>query len=632
MPPESGNKTPLERMRDRLYAPKAERDFSMTALGTNTVTEATGWQQPQKQASQAPKKPGLPPTILFLIIAGGFFLVALMVAAALIIFGGRTVSTDNIEILVDRGAPTVGSGDRIPLLITIRNNNPVAVSATKLMVDFPPGTRSAEDIATPLEHYEDTVGDIPSGGQAERTVQAILFGAENERVTIPIRFEYRTEGSNSSFVKETTYDVTISTSPLSVSVASLAQVSAGQPFTLVATIRSNAQTPLENAAVLIEYPPGFTPSMTVPQPIAPGLFDLGTMKPGDTKEVRITGTLAGENRDTRVFRLTGGTRSSPESTTLAVSYTTTQAPLTLEKPFIATTLSLDRDTSGNTVLTSGELVEGGLTFLNTLAVPVADATVVVKLSGSALDPATIRTTNGFYRSSDKAIIFSKETESRLALLAPGDSGTGSFTFATLAGAAASTLRNPTVNVEISIGGRRVNERDVAENVSSTITRTLKVMTDLTLSATARRSTGPFKNTGPWPPRADQETTYTIDWSIANTVNSVADAKVTATLPSYVRYTGLVSPDGSSVTYNASTRTVTWLAGDVPAGTSAKAVSFQVGLTPSTAQRGQTPILVTGQVVTGTDRFTSAKLEEGDMELTTQVENDPAYQGTYGQVQ
>ncbi|HEX2792162.1 MAG TPA: hypothetical protein VHO23_00350 [Candidatus Paceibacterota bacterium] len=632
MPPESGNKTPLERLRDRLYAPKTDAARGTPSLPSASVAAAAGWTQPKPHAPKAPKKPGLPPAILFVAIAGGFFLVAVAVAAALIIFGGRTVSTDHIEILVDRGTPTVGSGDRIPLLITIRNTNPVAVSSTRLMVDFPTGTRSADDIATPLEHYEDTVGDIPPGGVAERTVQAVLFGAENERITIPIRFEYRTEGSNSPFVKEASYDVTISTSPLSVSVASLAQVSAGQPFTVTATVRSNAQTPLQNAAVLIEYPPGFVPTATDPMPLAGTLFDLGTMDPGEEQSVRVTGTLAGENRDTRVFRFTGGTRASAESTSLAVSYTTTQAPLTLEKPFIATTLALNRDTTGDTVLTGGETVEGTLNFLNTLAVPVYDASIIVKLSGSALDPASVRTTNGFYRSSDRAVVFSKETESRLATLAPGAAGIGTFTFATLAGANGTSLRNPVVTIEIAISGRRVNERDVAETVSSTITRTLKVRTDLALSATARRTTGPFANTGPWPPRADEETTYTVDWSLSNTVNSVAGAIVTATLPSYVRYTGAVSPEGANVSYNASTRTVTWLAGDVPAGTEAKAVSFQVALTPSTSQRGTMPVLVTGQTVTGTDRFTGAKLEGDRRELTTQIENDPAYQGTFGQVQ
>lgn len=614
MPPESEEKSPLGRLRDRLYAPKPAATFPVAGVGGAAPPPQTGWAPPPTPAPHAPKKPGIPRTLLFLLIAGGFFLVALTAAGLLIFFGGRTVSTDNVLIAV-QGSNTIASGDTITLLVRVTNQNPVPISATTLSVDFPDGTRTAEDVTAPYTHYSDTLGEIPAGGTAERTIRAVVFGSEGQHVTLPMRFEYRTPGSSNAFVKESTYDFTITTSPLSLSVGSLSQVSANQPFTLSIAVRSNATAPLNSVAVQAAYPPGFLARETTPAPVAGSLFPLGTLAPGEEKVVKITGTLSGEDKDARVFRFTAGTQGSASATTIAVPYTSANTTVTLEKPFLATTLSLDGDTSGNTVITQGASVEGMLSWVNTLTAPVQDAQVSVRFGGTAFDPDSIRAGSGFYRSSDTTLVFSKETIPTLARLAPGANGSGAFIFATKSGEAGKALRNPTVDLTISVAGRRVNERNVPENVNSTVTRTLKVATDLTLAASATHKDGSIANTGPVPPKADTETTYTITWTIANTVNSVGGTKVTATLPSYVRFTNSLNPSDSAISYNATTRVVTWNAGDVPAG-GTKTVSFQVALLPSASQRGTSPVLVTSQEVAGVDRFTSTKVGGTTNELTT----------------
>lgn len=628
MPPTPEDKSPLERVRERLYTRKPAPAVSVPTLHPAVQAPAESW---KPAPPPPPKKPGLPRSTLFLMAAGIFFVIALLVAASLIIFGGRTVSTDNIEIEIT-GPATIGSGDTVPLLVTVRNKNPVAITETTLSVDFPEGTRSADEEGEPLSHYSDTVGDLSAGESADRTVRAVMFGSEGQKVRLPIRFEYRTAGSNSPFIKEASYEFTITTSPLSISIGTLSQVSAGQPFTIAVAVRSNAPAPVQNAALLAEYPPGFIASKAVPQPAQGSLFDLGTLMPGEEKVVSITGMLTGEDRDTRVFRFTSGTRTSADSSTLAVSYTTAQALVTLERPFLAPTLSINRDTSGTLVLKTGQQVDSVLSWINTLSVPVQDAEITVALSGVAIDLSTIRAANGFFRSSDSRIIYSKETMPALSQVAPSETGAGTFSFSTKGGAAAASLRNPTATFTVSVAGRRLSERGVASSLASTITRTLKVETDLVLSARAIRTAGPLANSGPWPPAVDKESTYTIGWTLANSVNSVGGTRVTGVLPSYVRFAGVTSPADGSVTYNATSRTVTWNAGDIPAGTSAKTIYFQVGIVPSASQRGQSPALITAQEAVGTDRFTETRLKSVVGDLSTLVTTDPAWTPTAGQVQ
>ena len=115
------------------------------------------------------------------------------------------------------------------------------------------------------------------------------------------------------------------------------------------------------------------------------------------------------------------------------------------------------------------------------------------------------------------------------------------------------------------------------------------------------------------------------------MNSVEGTKIVASLPSYVRYTGSVSPNDGSLTYDESSRTVTWNVGNVDVSAVPKTMSFQVALTPSVSQSGSSPVLVGRQSVTGTDGFTHKPIQGTVGEITTQTLSDPAYTDAKGKV-
>lgn len=631
MPPNTPDDTStLERLRQKLYAPTAPESFPAPTLShapAPASPSSEGWAPPGPQP--VAKKPRVSWAAIFLGIAALFFVLAVASAAYFLVFGGRSVSTDRIAITTD-GPPSISSGDVVTLLISVENRNPVTVMSTALSAEFPDTARSAESEDQPLTHYEDTVGDILPGETGTRSVRVVLFGGEGERAVIPIRFEYRIEGSNAVFVKETEYEVQITSSPISIRAEAVSEAAVGQPLTFAVTVRSNAKEPLENVAVFAQYPFGFT-ARRGEGPV----FPVGTLQPGEERTISVTGTLTGENNDERVFRFTGGIRRGEDTSVLAISYSTALASVTLAKPFLSTTLSLNRDTSNTPVIEAGASVQGIVSWVNTLSTPVLDGQVSVKLAGSALDASSVSAYGGYYRSSDTTIIFSRETESGLANLAPGATGSGTFNFRTKPAATLASMKNPTITATISVAGRRVGESNVPENIASSVTRTIKVGTDLALSAKSLYSTGAFRNTGPWPPVADQETTYTIGLDLTNTVNSVADTVVSGVLPSYVRYVGATSPADGSVSYNAATRTVTWRAGEIAAGagfgTAARSAAFQVALLPSASQRGTSPILMSSIKVSGTDRFTQKAISLTRPEITTQTVSDPSYVQGKGEV-
>ncbi|MGE5541296.1 MAG: hypothetical protein ACM3TU_03395 [Bacillota bacterium] len=613
----------LEKVRERLYDPNAAAPFREPALSERPVERARGWERVKVLQKEAEHISG---PARFFIVALGFFLLTAGGATFYLLYGGRIVSTNNVNIAV-QGPTTIASGDSVPLLITIENRNPVAIQHATLTIDFPEGTKSADDVSQPYSTYREDLGTIDSGGKEQRTVRAVIFGSEGQHIALPVKLEYKTGNSNSVFVKHKQYDFTITTSPLSLDVSSVSQVSSGQSVTVDVTVRSNATTPLNAVAVSAEYPFGFTLTSANPQPSTGSVFSFGTLNPGEQRHITLIGVVSGENNDERVFKFSAGTLTDPASNTFAATYTSKDATIKLTKPFLATSISVNHDTSDAPVVDAGVPVQVTVSWTNTLAAPVSNARVTVALSGNALDPSAVVAGNGFYSSSDRTVIFDPSTNPALANLQPGDTGQGTFTFT--AKRSALSLGAPTVVMRVSVAGQRLSEANVPETISSTLTRTVKVGTSLTLNSRIVHTTGPFANTGPWPPEVNQPTTYTVVYTLNNSGNDVAAATVSAALPPYVTFTGATSGTGS-VSYNEATRTVTWSAGDVSSGSN-KSAAFQISFIPSVSQQGTSPVLLSAQQVTAVDRFTQRTISGSVRELTTQTSSDPAYSAEDGNV-
>ena len=622
--PETPEDSPLERMRKRLYTTPSVDGVKGIPLSSAKTREAEHWKE---ELPKAVAKKGLSGSVIFLIFAVGFFGLAGIVAGVLLFLGGRSVSGEQLVIGVE-GPTTISGGESIPLLITVRNDNPTVVSGAVLEIDFPEGTFEAEDASVPLPHASIELGEIAAGGTVRETVRAAFFGEENQRMTIPITVEYRTGKSNATFIANESYSLVISTAPVTLSVSALSEVPSGQSVPLVLTARSNATTPLQNVAIRADYPFGFVPVSESPKPDGE-LFVLGTLLPGEDKEVRITGPLSGQEGEERVFDFAVGSLKEEGGKEFGVPYSSKEVIIAISRPFLTVGLSVNRSEDASVVIKAGELAAALVSWKNALSAAVLDGKISVKLSGDALDPESVEATNGFYRSADRTILFDSTTSAGLKTLEPGDSGNGSFIFSTKTGSAMNALRNPSIQMSVSISGRRVGQGNVPESVTSTVNRTIKIETDLSVSARSVRTEGPFENSGPWPPTPDKETTYTILLDAKNTVNTVANATVKMTLPSYVRFTGLANP-ASAVKFNESTRELTWALDSMAPGAS-KSVAFQVALLPSVSQKGTSPLLTSEIVITGHDRFVDKETTGKAQAVSTETNTDPDYQNDFGSV-
>lgn len=625
----SGEKSGIEQLKRNLYSRTKEGELGVFPRRGLRELEREGMPEAWKREPQPmPRKSkSKRPLLSMLLVVAIVFFLGSVAAAAFFFFGGSTtVSSRNIDIEI-KGPATIGGGEELALEITITNRNATPIEAADLLVEYPEGTRASSDLSVELPRLRESIGIIGPGERVRRTVRAVLFGEEDSNVNIQAALEYRVEDSNAIFFKEQEYGLILSTAPLAVSINAVEDVTSGQSMDLEVTVQSNSENVIENVLLSAEYPFGFNFVESSPDPIFTNtVWKLGDIEPEGKRTVIISGTVVGEDAEERVFRFAAGVQSDVDDTQLQTAFITKSHSLVIEKPFIGADLALDGNSAPEHVARSGERIRGDITWFNNLPVQIQDAEIELELEGDILDKKTVESQTGFYSSGNSILSWARDTNNDLATLGAGSYGSVSFTFAPHELAADSVFRNPEIILRLTIRGRRLSENNVPEKIESTEVRRVKVASDLFLASRAVYFTGPFVNAGPLPPRVEQDTTYTILWTVTNSHNNVARTRVTAALPSYMRFVGTVDPSTEDVSFNEVGGMITWDVGDVPPG-GKRDVAFQIGLTPSVSQLGTSPLIMNEQSVIGSDLFTRTEIKSSQPPLTTRLSTDPNFAST-----
>jgi hypothetical protein len=562
--------------------------------------------------------------IVFFVGAVAFFIYFFTLGSS-----GASASNSNIDIVVS-GPPTIAGGQVTELQIAITNKNSVPLSLAGLTVNYPAGTRSPTDFTTPQLTYPIDLGTIAPGETKEGTVRAVFSGTTGAQSDVKVELDYHLNNSNAIFTADSDYAFIFSSSPLSLSVSGDSQAVSGQSLTMTVTIGSNATNPINDALLSVVYPFGFKLTSSQPVAIAPGLWEVGALSPGQTKVITINGVLTGNTGDNRVFNLSAGTRTIATSTKIDVPLATSQYSTAITQPFLGLSVLVNNSSTTPIVITPDQKVTVLINYQNNLSTAITNAVVVAKLSGFEIDGSLVSSADGFYRSNDNTIIWNTTTTGgMLGTLAPGAKGQLIFSFQAPPSSVLGSTTNPTIGISINAAGNRVSESGVPENLTSAATTKIALASALQLTANGLYYSSPYGSVGPLPPQANAETTYAMVLTLTNTTNKIDNAVVTATLPPYVRTTGKESPSYENLKFNNNTGQVSWNVGTVNPGVGTngiqpRQVAFEIGFTPSTSQIGQKPVLLQNITLTGIDDATGKTVSITVPNVTTNLVGDTGF--------
>ena len=623
---EDDKKGRIEKIKDELYSKNMDSlggPIRRHSVGLQESTPPTTWDNAdiEKESKQDF------PFVKIFLIAFIFFLAASGFAFFKFFFGVNIISGDNIDVIA-QGPVSVGGGENLPLFIEVINKNTTPLESVNLHIEYPDGMRNPDDISSEVKRFDAVLGNIAVGKNVSQTVNNLVFGEENSKKDIKITVEYRIPGSSGIFYKDKTFSFLISSSPVNITVVNSSEVNANQKMDFNIEVKSNSLTIVKDLTLKVEYPFGFDyKNSDVTPSVDNNIWNLGDFEPGATKNIRISGLIMGQDNEEKVFKFSVGMQDKLDSRSIATNFASFSTSVFVRKPFINLALAFDGNINKEVVISSGKSIKGDIIWTNNLPDTIYDLETDISINGGILDKTSVSVNGGIYKSLENQIIFNKQTSPSLASLLPGASGNGSFGFSAFSTVSktGSLFSNPEITFNISVQGRRTDSASTQKEIFYSETKTVKIISNLSLLSRGYYFVGPFQNIGPIPPRAEKETTYTITWTATNPTNNVTNTQVTSSLPSYMKWVDKYSPTSENVVYDSINNQVIWNIGNIQAGVGttlrAKEVSFQVSLTPSLSQVGTSPVILNASTITGMDSFTGTTIAETKQIITTDIRTD-----------
>lgn len=565
-------------------------------------------------------KTGVPVFRKVFFISIIFFVVAAALAAASL-FGGRNiVSTNAINMQILTKA-FVDGGETFDVTIEISNENAAPLELADLIFEYPKSSVESGE----LVRLRRPLNTIRPGQTVLEDFEATLFGEEGDDRRLRAVLEYRVQGSNAIFVREVDTVVAVQSTPIQIVLDAPDNVVNNQTITLDYDIDSNSTNVTENMLMRVEYPSGFKFDSADPSPsLGNNVWILGDLEPGASRNIQISGVMKGQPGEDRAFRAFVGEQDPEDEKQIITAFNSVTHVVSLSRSFIGAEIAINGDTSERVAVESGQDARIDIDWSNTLPVRLTNVKVTASLSGSAYSGGGINPRGGFFDSINDEVVWDRDSKPELAIVEPGQGGTLSFEVLPRALVSGNdVIDQPEIIIDVNVAG--IDPAGNVQSASGVSRRTAIVNSDLQLTQKTLFYSGPFANTGTHPPRAEEPTTFTIGWLVTNSANDVVNGKVTTTLPSFVEWLNVVSPNTENITYNSVKREITWNLGDIEAGTGfssgAREVFFKVSVTPSTSQIGQTPLITGDVILSGDDTFTDVLLRNIRRKHTTSLLND-----------
>lgn len=557
--------------------------------------------------------------------ACGFALVSAGIFAFSFFTGRARLSGENIQLTVT-STTFADSGEEVNATVVIVNQNPVPMEFTKLIFKYPLGSTRDPNA---LKEITRNLGTLAAGETRNEVFPMQLFGEQGNEKDFSAMVEYRLQGSNAIFEKTGGAKLTLRSSIATLVINAVDSMLSAQQLPITLTISGNATAPVKNALVIGDFPDGCSFVSSDPQPtLDKNNWYLGDLPVGSQKKINIVLQCIGVTDAEKNIQFSLGSQDVANERKLASVYTTGSHTVKLTSAFLATTLFVNgREVDKTSSIPQNREIPFEVKWQSTLDTPISDARFIIKLSGSAFDPDTVRPSQGYFNSDDNTITWTSNEIETLKSIQPGQTGAFDFRVTSRSGLTSLSTIDAALTIEgVEFGGKQQSLKDA-------VIAKIPVVTDLQIIPRTVYYSGSIKNTGPMPPRAQKETTYTIIWQLANSTNPASGVTVKTKLPTGIVWKNNIAPstDANTISYNTVTREITWNAGNVPVGQEAKSIAFQIGITPSKTMIGTIPNLTDDTTLSGTDTVTNTSITQNKKFLNTRISGDTSTVGTNGEV-
>jgi hypothetical protein len=512
----------------------------------------------------------------------------------------------------------VPSGQQLLFVITYSNSSQKLLEDPTIHINMPPGvviTEVMNGIYTSSTHAI-TVPPIKPRETGTVILTGQFFGAPDVEYSAGAELVYR-QKNNTNFEAVTNAIITtLRGSVLVGNVQAPSLIFGTDEWDTTLSITNSYHTPIKNISVPIISDSTVT--------FRPGTPTIGSIS---AHEWSIAQLDAGQQV---ALPLHVHTKIAHSTTTFSLVFTPTitvnnasfnQQKITATAAVVHPLISID-DEWIQSAVTPGTVGQLKLKIKNNGSIALRQAQITIPLPTQIIGVSATGQKNNAPIAGGSLVISSKQLP-ELALIEPNKSITTTIQIPINAHPVGGTDLQLPLNVRIS---------GLVDGVTRSFTYEhqivpLRVGTSLQLNATARYYSieGDQLGRGPLPPRTGKETKYWAFITLANGTSAISDASISAVLAPGVTWTGKSSvSNGHEPMYIPNSRTLRWSTSGLAPGQTVH-INCELAITPTDANKGTIPLLLTSLQTTAFDTYIQQKISEIDGSLDASLPHDPIAQ-------
>jgi hypothetical protein len=558
----------------------------------------------------------------FLIVV---FVLLFIFVIGTIFWGRGSFSKTKIDLKINL-PDDIASGKEITIIVDYKNNNRVSLNSPVLTINYPSGAFTSD--GKEIFHDEKKLGAISkkSGGSEQFKVR--LVGNKGDIKNLTARLDYQPQNINSRFENSATVRAEINFVLIGIKIEGPDKVIGSQDMSYIIEYDNKTDSDITNLKIEIEYPEDFKLQDSEPEPSQDknNIWQIDRLKAGEKKIISLEGVLSGEEGQSKNLKIAIGKMEDDIFMQYSQAEFLTQiAP----SPILILIKPVNHEDECN--LNAGEEVNYKIEFKNNTDVALQQFVLNVYLNDRVFDLKSVRSEKGFLDSRENAIVWSGSEIPKLKILEPNSTGEVSFFVEIKEEMPISGYNDKNFEAVIvaNIATLTVPDKFALDELVIEKELNCKINTKLDLASKVYyyEPRQGIYNTGLIPPKVNQLTTYTVHWQIINTSNDAENVKVRTALPQGISWMNYYIKDiaSSQVSYNERTKEVLWEISKVSSGTgvigSPYELVFQIGLTPSVNQVGQTPIILNESTIEAKDSFTKIILNDSTSFIDTSLPDD-----------
>lgn len=535
-----------------------------------------------------------------------------------------------------QGSSEIALGREETYHLTWTNPDDQPLANARVRLSLPPDFLQTDLTPPPTDPSlpEWDLGFVSPKSSGEIVLKGVFRGALGAQQALQAIGTYQPSGFTRSNDTLATLPVLYKETALEGQATLPPKILPGDLVTLRYHLANHGTHPTPGLLVHIKYPPGFMPSQMASSSQTEATLPLGELVPNASTTLQLTGMFASGMAGDAAFEMDAGYPGS-DGAFLAMQHTEAHTSV------LAGDLTLHVVVNGadtDRTILPGDPLRLSLAYQNTSPEPIKGVVLVLGFESIVNGKSTTGTslldwsrledhTQGVSTTAAQiqTIRYDKQQVATFDQLVPQAEGTIDLTIPTLnlvTSTKDAAIRVTLLGMVEDVGNLKVARVVRAQPI------VMRERSDLDLAASAHYFTeeGAPVGFGPLPPVVGQTTAYRVSWQLHKQLHEVDNITVSAVLPKIAAWSNKTIVDAGTMSYDESTRTVTWTLNNLPQTVSDLEADFEVQLTPGPNDEGRFADLLGESHLQAQDPVVNELIMKTKPALTSDLQEDEAASG------